>query len=585
MAKASFPLPLLPLLLLPASAAAQSAPRPASAALAQAFDQGAGWVEELTLPERPLAPFEVELFLGGASRTLVLAPCSVRTGDFEVLVQAADGSIAPVEPAPPATVRGFVVGLPESFFAGSLVDGQLEGIARLAAGEAFYGVQPLDEVDPAAAPGLHFIYDSATAPALPFTCGTAVVAPRSAPVGGAPEGGPASMWTEIACDADTQFYAQNGSSVAATQLDIENVLNGVDAIFDADLDIRFLVGTILVRTSEPDPYSSTNASSMLNELKVEWLTHQTAIERDVAHLFTGKNISGSTIGIAFLNGVCGSGTGYGVSQSKFTSSMTSRVALTSHELGHNWGANHCDGQPQCKIMCSGIGGCSGGLTSFGPSEVAEIQSKKLTVTCTTGPPPTTPPVLLAALPPAVLAASPGLIQVQGQGFDFAEEVSLGGTVLQSPGGFTVVDDDLLFLTLDAPPAVGVLPLVVKNAIGASNALGIAFDEAFPPVLLNSFWALTGVDYTWTMGGEVDDLWLLAVSVGDDTTFPVLGYPLLINALIVGGGSLGPLGVASLTLPILPSGVGLSFFSQLATVDGGTGQFHAASAVKSSFVLL
>jgi hypothetical protein len=578
---------LLPVLLLSAATGAQSGPRPAPDALVQAFGQGAGWIQELALPEEPLAPFEVELFAGGAVRRLALVPYDLRAPDFALLVQGADGELRALEPGPPATVRGAVEGLPGSFFAGSLSGGQLSGILRLAPGEALQGVQPATEVDPSAPRALHFVYDSASAPAQPFTCGTRGAPGGEEPAGGSgasADGGAGSLWTEIACDADFQFFQQDGSSVAQTQNDILNVLNGVDAIYNADLNIRYLVGTILVRTAEPDPYTTTNPSSLLSEFKTEWLSSQSAIKRDVAHLFTGKNLSGSTIGIAYLNGLCSSGTGYGLSQSKFTSSMTSRVALTAHELGHNWDANHCDGKPECKIMCSFIGGCAGGLTSFGPSEKAEIEAKKLVASCTSGPPPTAPPVLSSATPSSVLAASPGLIQVQGSGLDWATEVSLGGTVL-SPAGFTVVADDLLFLTLDEPPAVGALPLVVKNSIGPSNALPIGFDEAFPPILLSSLWALTGVDYEWTMGGEVDDLWFLAVAVGDDTTFPLLGYPLLVNALLVGSGSLGPLGKASLTLPILPGAVGLTFFSELATIDGGTGQFHAASAVKAAFVLL
>src|SRR5262245_59669411 len=134
--------PVLPWVLLSAAAGAQSPPRPAPAALAQAFGQSGGWIQELALPESPLLPFEVEVFAGGAPLRLLLAPCSLRTPDFAVLVQGADGSFAPVEPAPAATVRGFAVGLPESYFAGSLQDGQLSGVLRLSAGAPLHGVQP-----------------------------------------------------------------------------------------------------------------------------------------------------------------------------------------------------------------------------------------------------------------------------------------------------------------------------------------------------------------------------------------------------------------------------------------------------------
>jgi hypothetical protein len=87
-----------------------------------------------------------------------------------------------------------------------------------------------------------------------------------------------------------------------------------------------------------------------------------------------------------------------------------------------------------------------------------------------------------------------------------------------------------------------------------------------------------------MGGEADDLWFLRVAVGDDSTFPLLGFPVLVKGVLVGSGSLGPVGVASISFLLPPSGVGLSFYSQVATIDGATATFRGASAVKPVFVL-
>jgi hypothetical protein len=53
--------------------------------------------------------------------------------------------------------------------------------------------------------------------------------------------------------------------------------------------------------------------------------------------------------------------------------LSERTALTAHELGHNWNADHCDGANPCNIMCSHIDGCSGiGLPNFEPVGANEI---------------------------------------------------------------------------------------------------------------------------------------------------------------------------------------------------------------------
>ncbi len=74
-------------------------------------------------------------------------------------------------------------------------------------------------------------------------------------------------------------------------------------------------------------------------------------------------------------------------------------------------------------------------------------------------------------------------------------------------------------------------------------------------------------------------------MGDTTTFPLLGYDVLVNGLVVDAGVLNAAGLASPAFIILPSAIGLTFYSQAAILDGGTGQFHAATNVTSAFVLI
>ena len=67
---------------------------------------------------------------------------------------------------------------------------------------------------------------------------------------------------DIAFDTDVEFYSLNGDSVANTVADIEDVMNGVSMIYENQLGISYEITTIIVRTTEPDPYSATVAAEM-----------------------------------------------------------------------------------------------------------------------------------------------------------------------------------------------------------------------------------------------------------------------------------------------------------------------------------
>ena len=557
-------------------------PDPAPAPVLAGLGQAEAWVQTLALPAQAERAFSVELFLDGALRQVHLAPVSLRGPHFEVRVQGPEGRWHRAQVAAPRTLRGMVAGLPGSFVAASLVDGELTATVRLDPQANPWGVAPLRSLVQGAAGGQHVVFDTALAVGPEGECHVEAAAPEPpAPA----DGGSGAKIVEIACDADTQFFSQHGSSVDATVADIEAVLNGVDAIYDADFNIRYEIGTVLVRTSEPDPYTTSGSSALLSEFKTEWLATQGATPRDVAHLFTGKNLTGSTIGVAYSGGLCSTTQGFGLSQSLFSSSMPQRVALTAHELGHNFSADHCNGDGDCNIMCSTLGGCSGVLTTFGSSASTEIGAKALSAACLQGPLPTVPPVLASVDPatsPAVLGA--GRI-VTGTGFEWTQSVTLAGVPLATPGEFVVLDDTQILLAVADPPDLGPLPLVVTNTAGASAPLDVTFTASDPPLLINGEFALTLDPYAWNFGGEAGDLWLLNVAVGDGSTFPFLGFDFLVGAVGVAQGTLGPAGLGDFAFPIPTSGIGLTFFSQVVTLDGTSGALRGSSNVTSSFVLL
>jgi hypothetical protein len=185
---------------------------------------------------------------------------------------------------------------------------------------------------------------------------------------------------QIAFDADNLFFQQNGSSINATTADIEFIVNGMSLIYERDAEITYAITTVRVRSAPGfDPYSATlSANSLLTEFRTHWNNEETGTTRDMAHLMTGRNLEGDTIGLAFTGVVCGNAA-YGLSQSRYTSNSVSRIALTAHEAGHNWSSPHCDGEIGCGIMCATIGNCSG--TSFGAWELERIEAHRDSRSC------------------------------------------------------------------------------------------------------------------------------------------------------------------------------------------------------------
>ena len=347
---------------------------------AAAIDTSACELVALDLPADLPTSFTVTLPIDGVDAALVLHRRSVRSPDFVALVEREGGVIEPVAPPLPRTYRGevYLQGHPDTsdaIVAASLTGDGLYAYLRLP-GDRVYGIQPLAELMDGVPPQVHVVYREADNLPSEATCG--VTEPSAAPpANDGPLFGTAKEICEIAYDADVEFYNQNGSSVTSTITDIENVQNAVEAIYEDDLDITYAITAVLVRTAEPDPYDSTDPGTLLNQFRTHWNNNHKDIKRDITHLMTGKNIDGSVIGIASLSVVCKSG--YGLSQSKFTGNFTSRVGLTAHELGHNWGSGHCSGSG-CFIMCPSLGGC-GPVTLFGNFAITSINAYKATVNC------------------------------------------------------------------------------------------------------------------------------------------------------------------------------------------------------------
>ena len=146
----------------------------------------------------------------------------------------------------------------------------------------------------------------------------------------------------ISTDADPEWYAKYGDTSNAV---IASILNTAEAIYERQLGIRFRIVRQHVYT-DTSPYTSTDSGTLLrlftgnseNKSNLGTGSGDFNDQVDVKHLFTGKDMDGSVIGIAYIGTVCAApALSYGVTQAYIEAATP---GIFAHEVGHNFGAFH-----------------------------------------------------------------------------------------------------------------------------------------------------------------------------------------------------------------------------------------------------
>jgi hypothetical protein len=285
----------------------------------------------------------VTVAIEGNKHRLLLSPKSVRADNFQLLEQLEDGSYVSVDPGPVSTYRGVIAAQPDVQIAGGMQASGLFAKLTYPDGRVMW-LQPIAREFPGADLGAYVLFDDVSIiEDSSARCGTDSLPSQPGLVvsgGGSTHQAGTLQVAEIGCDADFQYYEDYNSSTTDTSNRIQNVLGTMNTQYETQTNLTHMITTIIVRTTNNDPYSSTDAVTLLNQFRNHWNSQQGGIQRDVAQLFTGKNVDGGTIGIAWLNAVCTS-FGYGVVESDFNNNFGCATDLSAHELGHNWGGNHC----------------------------------------------------------------------------------------------------------------------------------------------------------------------------------------------------------------------------------------------------
>ncbi len=226
----------------------------------------------------------------------------------------------------------------------------------------------------------------------------------------------ASRRLEISALGDGLFVNRFATEPLA-RAEILQRLNYVDGIFSSQLGVEIQVPSIDIDDSLP---ATTSASSLLTELADLRKNSPNLYSRGLTHLFTGRDLEGTTVGIAFLDALCDRQFGAGLSEASGRPLWTEAL-IAAHEIGHNFGAVHDGDQaeacastpPNQFLMASSINGND----KFSACSLGLMQPNAAAASCIT------------ALPAAdvSVAANLGFVQKPvGRAFDWNLTVTNSG---------------------------------------------------------------------------------------------------------------------------------------------------------------
>lgn len=175
----------------------------------------------------------------------------------------------------------------------------------------------------------------------------------------AAQGPGASSQIDLAVIGDFEFTTDKGGDAGASDALITR-MNNVDGIFSMQLGVQINVNRIDTFTSDNDPFTGQlDSGTLLDELTVYRNATQGQYENGLSHLFTGRNLEGNTVGIAYSGALCSRRFGAGLTQGTHSTTMDSLIA--AHEIGHNFGAPHdgtsgsaCEAEPQSFLMAPSL---------------------------------------------------------------------------------------------------------------------------------------------------------------------------------------------------------------------------------------
>ncbi|HMN44750.1 MAG TPA: M12 family metallo-peptidase [Povalibacter sp.] len=264
----------------------------------------------------------------------------------------------------------------------------------------------------------------------------------------------ATLRLEISAIADALFRNRYASDQQARD-EILNRINIVDGIYSSQLQVEIQVPTMNIGDDDVAGRLSTtvNASNLIEDLGRLRRSTPVLRARGLTHLFTGRDLDGSTVGIAFNGRLCDAQYSTGLTQ---TSTFTTLDALvTAHEIGHVFGAPH-DGSGACTntatgqyLMSPSVGT---NVSSFSDCSLAQMRPRIASANCLL-------PLIAPDLEiPADLGTSNHVV---GESFDWALTITnKGGSIAYGSSA-----------TLEVPPVVSIREAFVVGGTCTASPVG------------------------------------------------------------------------------------------------------------------
>ena len=336
--------------------------------------------------------------------------------------------------------RGILAGRPGSWARIVVYDGMPRGV--FSDGHQLYAIEaPGDSIVNAASPIIYRLADTFIEPGA-MTCGSESLSGNGAvlysrlvdDLGDAVAQGPGAV-SEISVGAvgDFEFTTAQGGDAGAAAAIVAR-LNMVDGYYSQDIGVQIVVPFIETFSTSADPFDTaadpasgeTDSGLLLDELVTYRQNTPAQDSLGLTHLYTGRDLVGSTVGVAWNDTLCRSGFGSGLSEGNGTAFFDSLVA--AHEIGHNFGAPHdgtpgaCQSEPMSFIMAPSINMS----TQFSQCSIGIMQANVALAACVSALPTVDMSIALNGQPASVfLSNSPQLtVDLSNNGLSPATNVAV-----------------------------------------------------------------------------------------------------------------------------------------------------------------
>lgn len=318
---------------------------------------------------------EVQVVVAGTPYTLLLHPQQIVAPGGVMTLDYGNGNMVNMAPPEMGIYEGTVSGLAGSSVVAQWVEGRFSAMV-LRNGAAAWHVQPLEDVRHGL-PG-HVAYLQDDVIPVASVCGNEPVVLSPSHIQSLVRHGvlrvtDGGLVAEIACEADFNFTSTLPSASAVAQ-DISRVMAWVSKFYTEAVGVRFRVVRYVLRMNDIGNYTDFDADVLLAAFRARWNFYFSQTDRDLAHLFTGRDMTGDVIGLGSLGVVCNVNAAYSESQTTYTAGLGMRASLTAHETGHNFGAGHCDQAAglcaPCGIMLAAASSVPAQALHFGCSSTA-----------------------------------------------------------------------------------------------------------------------------------------------------------------------------------------------------------------------